>query len=333
MKKDVFTFLISGKAGEGVKKASTSTDEITSHYMRANAVQDGEGLGIPISSEAKKYPNPDPRVGVSAVAVLSVAIGLDKGGLSALIEKEYPSDVGNKFPLNAGKQGRVVLTGNEAVVGGLDIYIAYPMTQSASILHYLGTHSKDLGIVVLHPENEIAVINMALGASFAGARVMVSSRGGGFALMEEAFSLAGMTETPLLCILASRPGQSTGVPTYTEQEELRFALSRGHGEFLRIVASPGSVEEAFYLTVEMLRLVWQFQTPAILLTEKHLSESGMNVDTSLERASQPEPVMHASGEYKIYADTDDGISPLLFPPLKGLIKWCAQSTLMALTIM
>ena len=150
---------------------------------------------------------------------------------------------------------------------------------------------------------------------------MVGSSGGGFALMEEAFSLAGMVEAPLLCYLGSRPGPSTGVPTYTSQGDLFFALHQGHGEFPRIVASPGSIEEAFYLAAEMLDILWRFQTPGVLLTEKHLAESRMTVDIDVNKAKLPEPLMHKTGEYKRYLDTENGVSPLLFPPSKELIKW------------
>jgi 2-oxoglutarate ferredoxin oxidoreductase subunit alpha len=166
-------------------------------------------------------------------------------------------------------------------------------------------------------------MNMAIGAAAMGARTMVSSSGGGFALMQEAYSLAGMTETPVLCILGSRPGPSTGVPTYTSQGDLRFALNQGHGEFPRIVASPGSIEEAFYLAGELLGLAWRFQTPAILLTEKHLAEGSMTVELDPSKVKMAEGLMHkgAPGTYKRYLDTKDGISPLLFPPSKELIKW------------
>jgi 2-oxoglutarate ferredoxin oxidoreductase subunit alpha len=406
MKKEVFTFIVGGKAGAGVKKAgnvashlfasmgrrvfqmddyqslikgghnfsviSTSTDTIYSHYMKADLIvaldgrsyeihknhlaekgtmvfnydeiKHGDGIGIPMKSEAKKFPNPELRIGISGVAILAAAIGFDKGRLAKIIKEEYKVDLDNnisfasniydhiykqikgKFSLTERAKKRPIITGNEAIAlgataAGLDIYFAYPMTPSNSILHFLAAHEKKLNIVTIHPENEIAVANMAIGSAFAGARVMVGTSGGGFALMEEAFSLAGMTETPFLGYLGSRPGPSTGLPTYSDQADLFFALNQGHGEFPKIVASPGSIEESFYLAAEMLNLVWIFQTPGILLTEKHMAESSMTVTLDPQKITWSEPKLHKSGEYKRYLYTDDGISPLLFPPAKEWINW------------
>jgi 2-oxoglutarate ferredoxin oxidoreductase subunit alpha len=410
--KETFTYLVGGKAGEGVKKAgqvaarlfadmgrsaiemddymslikgghnfsivSTAVREITSHYLKADLVValdqrsldmhkehvSGDGIlvfnsdaakadegknviGLPLTTEAKKYPEPALRLGLGGPSVLAAAIGLNKDRLKALIEKEYARDlednlayglaiydmakdkVGVRFQVEAGhEKSRPIVTGNEAIslgaaAAGLEMFFAYPMTPVSSILHYLAAKSKALDITVVHPENELAVMNMAIGAAAMGARTMVSSSGGGFALMQEAYSLAGMTETPVLCILGSRPGPSTGVPTYTSQGDLRFALNQGHGEFPRIVASPGSIEEAFYLAGELLGLAWRFQTPALLLTEKHLAEGSMTVELDPSKVKMAEGLMHkgAPGTYKRYLDTKDGISPLLFPPSKELIKW------------
>jgi 2-oxoglutarate ferredoxin oxidoreductase subunit alpha len=293
---------------------------------------------------AKEYPNPDLRVGVRGPAALAAATGMTKDELKALIEAGYKHDLesnipfasaiydavceagGVRFRLERGDRSRPMPTGNQAialgaVAAGLDVYLAYPMTPASTILHFLAAHDRDFDIAVMHPESEIAVVNIAIGAAAAGARAMVGTSGGGFALMEEAFSLAGMAEVPLLCVLSSRPGPSTGVPTYTEQADLRFALSPGHGDFPRVVASPGSIDEAYTLTAEMMDLVWRFQTPAVLLTEKHLSESRMTVDLDVEGAAWAEPVKHRGADYKRYLDTDDGVSPLLFPPSGEVINW------------
>ena len=229
--------------------------------------------------------------------------------------------------IEEGDKKRSILAGNQAIAlgaiaGGLDTYYAYPMTPASTILHYLADLAPKFGIAVVHPESEIAVINMAIGSSFSGAKSMVGTSGGGFSLMVEGFSLAGMTEAPVLVVLSMRCGPATGVPTYTEQADLKFALSAGHGDFLRIVASPGSIQEAFYLSAEMLDLVWKFQTPGILLTEKHLSESSMTVDLDLEKTRWAKPKLFEKNEdYKRYLDTEDGISPMIFPPHQQLIKW------------
>jgi 2-oxoglutarate ferredoxin oxidoreductase subunit alpha len=406
MNSEVFTFLVGGKAGEGVKKAgsvaahifsslgrhvfqmddymslirgghnfsiiSTAPRWISSHYMKANLVVNfdqrscethfkdraenslmvfnsdeqelEEGIGIPLSSEAKKYPMKNLMFGVGAVAILSASIGFEKEQMIQIIKEEYPRgiednisfadtiynlvypDCGKKFNLEKGDKDRPIITGNEAIslgaiAGGLDTYYGYPMTPASTILHTLAREAENFGIAVVHAESEIAVINMAIGSVFTGAKAMVGTSGGGFALMTEGFSLAGITEAPVLLILSQRPGPATGVPTYTEQADLAFALAAGHGDFLRIVASPRTVREAYYLTAEMLDLVWKFQTPGILLTEKHLSESSMTVEIDLEKSKWAEPKVHSGGNYKRYIDTEDGISPMLFPPSNQIIKW------------
>ncbi|MFX1457099.1 MAG: 2-oxoacid:acceptor oxidoreductase subunit alpha [Promethearchaeota archaeon] len=406
MSDDVFTFLVGGKAGEGVKKAgsvaahifsslgrhvfqmddymslirgghnfsvvSTSSNWISSHYMDANLIvnfdkrsseihrndiardgilvfnsdeqDDVEGIGIPLTSEAEKYPMKSLMYGVGAVAILSATVGFGKNKMTQIIKKEYPRGIednitfantiydivypncGSRFSLEKGDKKRPIITGNEAIslgaiAGGLDVYYGYPMTPASTILHTLAREAENFGLAVVHAESEIAVINMAIGSAFTGARAMVATSGGGFSLMNEGFSLAGITETPVLIILSQRPGPATGVPTYTEQADLAFALSAGHGDFLRIVASPRTIREAYYLTAEMLNLVWKFQTPGILLTEKHLSESSMTVEIDLEKSKWVEPKMHKKGDYKRYLNTDDGISPMLFPPSNQIIKW------------
>jgi 2-oxoglutarate ferredoxin oxidoreductase subunit alpha len=130
-----------------------------------------------------------------------------------------------------------------------------------------------------------------------------------------------MAEVPFLSVLSSRPGPSTGVPTYTEQADLRFALGQGHGDFPRVVASPGTVAEAFTLSAEMLELVWNYQAAGILLTEKHLSESRVTTDIDAASAPWVDPQLHSGGDYRRYLATEDGVSPMLFPPSGESIKW------------
>ncbi len=302
------------------------------------------GIGIPILSAAKKYSDPNQILGVVGIATLTAAVACDRSILDSIIQKEYHRGVQDnlnfaheiydlvfekipeQFIIQEGTETHPILTGAETIGlgasgAGLDLYFAYPMTPSTPILHFLTSQGKKLGVQTIQPENEIAVANMAIGATFTGARSMVGTSGGGFCLMQEAFSLAGMSEAPVLFFLGQRPGPSTGVPTYTEQGELLYSLYPGQGEFPRIVASPGSIEEAFYLSGELLHLAWYFQTPVILLSEKHLTESSMNVDLQPDKIREVDPLIHSNGEYQRYRKTDSGISPLLFPPSKKLIKW------------
>ncbi len=209
--------------------------------------------------------------------------------------------------------------GNEAlalgaVAAGLKLYVAYPMTPASSILHYLALHGETLGVTTIHPENEIAAILCALGASYAGWPSMVGTSGGGFALMVEALSLAGQAELPIVIIECQRPGPSTGVPTYTMQGDLDFVASAGHGEFPRVVLAPGEAEEAFRLSAWALYLAWKFQIPVLVLSDKQVSESLFTTKLPLDEVPRLEfKAWAGGGEYQRYALAPDGISPLAFP--------------------
>lgn len=220
---------------------------------------------------------------------------------------------------------RMVLTGNEAIslgaiAGGLKFFASYPMTPASSILHFLAGKAKEYGFIVKHAEDEISVMNMAIGASLAGARSMVATSGGGFSLMVEGLGLAGMTETGVVVVNAQRPGPATGMPTWTEQGDLRFMLHAAQGEFPRFVLAPGDVPEAFYLTAEALNLAEKYQTPVVILADKFLSESHKSVEpfdinkVRIERGKLLiEQESGRAGEYKRYQSTADGISPRAFP--------------------
>ncbi len=222
-----------------------------------------------------------------------------------------------------GKKGEII-TGNEAIAlgavdGGLDFYIAYPMTPASPVLHYLAKKKDEFRIKVIHPENEVSVINMALGVSYAGKRAMIGTSGGGFALMTEALSLSGMAELPLVIYEAQRAGPSTGVPTYTAQADLLFCLFAGHGDFPRVVLAPGDPEEAYLLTRKSLNIAWKFQIPVILLGDKHLGESIFTSYIKREREKEEIKLWEGGNGYKRYEITEDGISPLAFPSTKGAV--------------
>lgn len=199
-------------------------------------------------------------------------------GYKYLAKKEIKLNTYLKPP--AKKPNQILLTGNDAVAlgaiaAGMGLYVSYPMTPSSSTLHFLAAHRHECGCIVRQPEDEIAAINMVLGAEFAGVRAMTGTSGGGFALMNEAFSLSGMAEIPAVIFLAQRPGPATGMPTWTEQGELAYAIHAGHGEFLRAILAPGDPGEAFRLTADAFNLAERYQTPVIVLSDKYLGESAM----------------------------------------------------------
>lgn len=223
-----------------------------------------------------------------------------------------------------GEKRGDILTGSEAIAlgavdGGLEFYIAYPMTPASPILHYLAKRESELGVKVIHPENEIGVINMAVGVAFAGRRVMVGTSGGGFALMTEALSLIGMSEVPVVIYEAQRVGPSTGAPTYTAQSDLLFATFAGHGDFPKVVLAPAEPEEAYLLARDSINLAWRFQIPVIILGDKHLAESYFSVGLKRERVVEEPKLWSGEGEYRRYEITEDGISPLAFPGTAGVI--------------
>jgi 2-oxoglutarate ferredoxin oxidoreductase subunit alpha len=219
-----------------------------------------------------------------------------------------------------------LLTGNEAiglgmVRGGLDAYISYPMTPSSSLLHFLADQKTNLGITVIHPENEISVMIMALGFAYAGKRAAVGTSGGGFCLMTEGLSFAGMAEIPVVLLVSQRTGPSTGLPTYSGQTELQFVLNAGQGEYPRLIVAPGDAQEALYWSAVATEIAWKFQVPAFILSDKTLSEGTYSVD----KAAVPpvpltgSPVWDGTGDYRRYSDTPSGVSPLAFPGRSGAV--------------
>ena len=234
-------------------------------------------------------------------------------------EKVHPVSKGLKPP-------RPLLTGNEAigvgmVKGGLDAYVSYPMTPSSSLLHFLAEHQEKFGITVVHPENEIAVILMALGFAYAGKRSGVGTSGGGFCLMTEGLSLAGMAELPLVLVVSQRTGPSTGLPTYTGQSDLQFIVHAGQGEYPRLIVAPGDAQEALFWSEIAMNMAWKFQIPAFILTDKTLSEGTFSVDpaaiSDVRRGDSP--VWSGSMPYLRYADTPSGVSPLAVPGMKDAV--------------
>ena len=228
------------------------------------------------------------------------------------------------FALASFNTRKMLLSGNDAiglgaVLSGCKFYAAYPMTPSTGIFSFVAGKAASHGIVVEQAEDEIAAINLAIGASFGGVRAMTGSSGGGFALMVEGLSLAGMTETPLVIALAQRPGPATGLPTRTEQGELLFALHAGHGEFPRVIFAPGTAEQAVYLTNKAFDLAEKYQIPAFVLTDQYLADSTWTYETiDLGKIKNTDyrlrgDAFRGLASYKRHAFTENGISPLGVP--------------------
>jgi len=226
-----------------------------------------------------------------------------------------------------------IITGNQAISlglikSGLGAYVAYPMTPSSSVLDFMAKFGPEFGIKVIHPESEIAVMLMAQGFAYAGVKAAVGTSGGGFCLMTEGLSLAGMAEMPVVVVMAQRTGPSTGLPTYTAQGDLHFVLNAGQGEFPRFIVAPGDAEEAYYWASVALNLAWKYQVPSFILTDKTVSESQYSFDIDLagdlggelkEQAEHSSLLWDGRGDYKRYRYTDTGVSPLAFPPQKGQV--------------
>ena len=229
---------------------------------------------------------------------------------------------------SAGKR-RIFLSGNEAVglgavKAGCKFYVSYPMTPTTGILHFMIANERDFNMIAMQPEGEIAAINMAVGAAFAGTRAMTATSGGGFCLMTEGLGMAGMTETPIVVMVGQRPGPSTGLPTYSAQGDLRFVIHASQGEFPRIVIAPGDVKECFYETMRAFNWADKYQLPVILLTDKYLVESEVSVESfdgnrvKIERGAMIERY-ESGGDYRRYEVTETGVSPRVIPSMKGAI--------------
>jgi 2-oxoglutarate ferredoxin oxidoreductase subunit alpha len=227
-----------------------------------------------------------------------------------------------------------VVSGLEAIGlgllrGGLKAYAAYPMTPASGLLHFLARQAPRFELKVVQPEGEIAAIMMALGHAYAGERAAVGTSGGGFCLMVEGLSQSGQAELPIVVVLGQRTGPSTGLPTYTAQADLDFALSAGHGEFPRVVIAPASVEQAYAWSTLAMDLAWAYQIPVIVLGDRTLNDDSQSFVAgeapdlprfAAREWSRPEgAVRGADAEYLRYRITEDGVSPLAFPGRAGAI--------------
>ena len=235
--------------------------------------------------------------------------------------EHYKDKVKNVLKQKPKLPSQIVISGSEAVAlgaltAGLQFVAIYPMTPISGILHALALYQEEYKFIYKQPEDEICAVNMAIGASFAGARAMTATSGGGFCLMAEGYGLAGISETPIVIIEGMRGGPATGLPTWTEQGDLRFVLHAHQSEFPRIVLAAGDIEEAYHFTAKAFNLADKYQTPVVVLTDKQINESHMGVkafNTSDYNIDRGKMFLTKDENYKRYELTSDGISPRSIP--------------------
>jgi 2-oxoglutarate ferredoxin oxidoreductase subunit alpha len=295
-------------------------------------------ISLPLKTIAKKVGNPRVFGNVALGAIMNL-FNLDLKYVEELLGETFKPEISNqnllafeegykltdsKFPIKAkSKDNSILINGNEAIAlgalaAGCKFYSAYPMTPSTSIMNYLSTKIKKAEIVVEQAEDEIAAINMAIGASYAGARAMTGTSGGGFALMVEAIGLSSILEVPLVVAEIQRPGPATGLPTRTEQSDLKFVINCSQGEFPKMVIALKNPEDSFYQTVRAFNLADKYQMPVILLGDQYLADCQRTIKPfdfsklKIERHLSDEEYLDGK-EYKRYEITETGISKRIVP--------------------
>ncbi len=332
-----------------------SLDENTSDLHHKNLIKDGVVLSamelahktedvikVDAAKIAKQIGNTKV-LNTVLIGALCKYFGLDISNSKHILSSHFIGDVLEKN-IEALKQGfdsiegnfhcsksssepkGILVNANEAfasgcAAGGVSFYSAYPMTPATSIMKFLSSVSEDLNILVEQAEDEISAINMAIGASYAGARAMTGSSGGGFALMTEAVGLSGITETPLVIAEVQRPGPATGLSTRTEQGDLLFTLFCSQGEFPRVITSVTSHENAFETGVRAQNIAQKYQIPVIVLSDQYLADAIKTTEEfDFDSIEIKDSILREyKADYKRYEYTKSGVSPRLLPgSIKGM---------------
>src|SRR6516162_1150054 len=323
-----------GKAAEGVqfcplpvsKLADITRNKVAQNTLAIGAALNMMGIGFQALEQVLTE-----QFNKKGDAVVAENVGVAHAGY------DYAAANFKPFvqPLPMTDNRYAVLSGNQAlamggIAAGVQFYCAYPMSPSTGVLHWMAAHARKAGIMVRQVEDEIGVINMAIGAAHAGVRSMCATSGGGFALMSEGLGMSAMIETPVVVINCQRAGPSTGVPTKTEQGDLWQMLGAAFGDYPRVIASPLDIEDSFKIIAEIFNLVDRFQCPGIVLSDLLLSEGRLSVDPkdldfypSIDRgeiiSSAPSGTdgNGAKGGYKRYLITESGVSPRAVPGVPG----------------
>ena len=306
---------------------------------------------LPLAELAREHGKDPVMVNAVAVGASLALVGLDPAGLEEMFQGQFASkgeDVvkRNVAAAEAGyhaivedqkrccphrmlpptAQGdRLLVSGAEAlalgaIAAGVRVVAGYPMSPATPIVEYCFRHAQEAGLIVEQTEDEVSAANLAIGAAFAGARAMACTAGGGFCLMNEALSLAGMTETPLVLCVGMRSGPATGFATRTEQADLLFSIYAGHGEFPRAVLTPADAGQAFRAVQEAFRIAEKYQTPVIILFDQFMADalwtverSDLKLDNRQGRQERQAPEGLKPYSYRRYEVTENGVSPMLLP--------------------
>ncbi len=268
--------------------------------------------------------------------VVKQNIAVAKAGFDHIKNNFKPEDFPKKVKPISEKR-KMLVGGNEAagmgaIKGGLKLFASYPMTPASTLMHFIADKEYEYGIIMKHAEDEIAAMNYAVAAGFAGARSMCCTSGGGFSLKVEALGLAAESESPVVVYVGQRVGPSTGMPTWTEQGDLKFAVNASQGDFLRVVLAPGDVQESFELAAKALNLAEKYQLPVIIMSDKFLGESHFSTDRfddsmiRIERGKIVKnlPKLKPNERFKRYAFTKDGVSPRPLPGEQNGMHVCSS---------
>ena len=318
-----------GTVAEGVqlcplpvsKLADISRNKVAQNTLAVGAVLSMTGVGFQALEEVLTE-----QFKKKGDAVIAENVGLARAGYEYATANFTPF----AWPLPRTENRYAVMSGNIAMAmggaaAGVKFYCAYPMSPSTGVLHWMAAHARKAGIMVRQVEDEIGVVNMAIGASHAGVRSMCATSGGGFALMSEGLGLSAMMETPVVVIDCQRAGPSTGVPTKTEQGDLWQMLGAAFGDYPRVIACPLDIADSFKIIAEVFNIADRFQCPGIVLSDLLLSEGRLSVDPQElnfepeidrgELITAPEP--NGNGGYKRYKITMSGVSPRAVPGVPG----------------
>jgi len=336
-----------GEAAEGVQLCPLPVSglaDITRNKVAQNTLAMGAGLNMMGIGFAALEEALHEQFKKKGEAVVAENVGVARAGYdyAAAHFTAFPN------PLSKTEKRYAVLSGNIAMAmggaaAGVKFYCAYPMSPSTGVLHWMAAHARKAGIMVRQVEDEIGVINMAIGAAHAGVRSMCATSGGGFALMSEGLGMSAMIETPVVVIDCQRAGPSTGVPTKTEQGDLWQMLGAAFGDYPRVIAAPLDIADCFKLIPEMFNIVDRFQCPGLVLCDLLLSEGRLGVEESaldfnpvIDRGEIILPLddhgdngngtgaaMGMNGGYKRYKFTESGISPRAVPGVPGHVHTVA----------